>query len=109
MMDSFSIHSILDKSLFQPAFELSKRQRKSFRSSIVHLAYQLVANAQGFVPTDSQKSVLSFFAKVIEGLHMGSLIIDDIQDNSSQRRQGPCVHVMFGVPLAINAGNCNSE
>ena len=31
-------------------------------------------------------------------------IIDDIQDNSLLRRGGPCAHVTYGIPTAINAG-----
>jgi geranylgeranyl pyrophosphate synthase/predicted secreted hydrolase len=40
-----------------------------------------------------------------ELLHTGSLIIDDVQDRSEIRRGGPSCHVMYGEPVAINAGN----
>ena len=40
-----------------------------------------------------------------ELLHVGSLIIDDIQDASEIRRGGPACHMLHGTPLAINAGN----
>jgi geranylgeranyl pyrophosphate synthase len=40
-----------------------------------------------------------------ELLHAGSLIIDDIQDGSNVRRGSPAVHLEYGVPLGINAGN----
>ena len=39
-----------------------------------------------------------------ELLHVGSLIIDDVQDDSDVRRGGPACHKMYGEPLAINAG-----
>ncbi|MEM9826635.1 MAG: polyprenyl synthetase family protein [Planctomycetota bacterium] len=41
----------------------------------------------------------------IECLHAGSLVIDDIQDDSPVRRGQPAMHAQIGVPLAINAGN----
>jgi geranylgeranyl pyrophosphate synthase len=40
-----------------------------------------------------------------ELLHVGSLIVDDVQDSSAVRRGGPSAHVSHGVPLAINAGS----
>lgn len=41
----------------------------------------------------------------IELLHNALLIHDDIQDGSEERRGGPTLHVLHGVPLAINAGD----
>ncbi|MFJ9569219.1 polyprenyl synthetase family protein [Streptomyces bacillaris] len=40
----------------------------------------------------------------IEMLHTGSLIVDDVQDDSPLRRGRPAVHTVFGVPTALNAG-----
>ena len=37
--------------------------------------------------------------------HSGSLIIDDIQDNSLIRRGEECMHLRYGVDVAINVGN----
>jgi len=34
-----------------------------------------------------------------------SIIIDDVEDNSELRRGKPCLHRIFGVDVAINAGN----
>ncbi|MFI6056199.1 polyprenyl synthetase family protein [Streptomyces violascens] len=39
-----------------------------------------------------------------ELLHTGSLIVDDVQDASPVRRGRPAVHMVFGVPTAVNAG-----
>lgn len=41
----------------------------------------------------------------IELLHNALLIHDDIQDGSEERRGAPTLHVLHGVPLAINAGD----
>jgi geranylgeranyl pyrophosphate synthase len=39
-----------------------------------------------------------------EFMHVGSLIVDDIEDKSEKRRGVPCAHMVFGEPIAINAG-----
>lgn len=40
-----------------------------------------------------------------ELIHTGSLIIDDIQDQSELRRGQPTLHLKYGTDVAINAGN----
>ena len=44
-------------------------------------------------------------AVAIELLHNALLIHDDIQDGSEERRGQPTLHVLHGVPLALNAGD----
>jgi geranylgeranyl diphosphate synthase type II len=44
-------------------------------------------------------------AAAIEMLHNGLLVHDDIQDESELRRGRPTLHMLHGVPLAINAGD----
>ncbi len=41
---------------------------------------------------------------VLELLHVGSLIVDDVEDDSPRRRGGPACHVEHGRATAINAG-----
>lgn len=41
----------------------------------------------------------------LELLHAGSLIVDDIQDGSEQRRGAPTLHRSHGLGTALNAGN----
>jgi geranylgeranyl diphosphate synthase type II len=41
----------------------------------------------------------------IELLHNACLIHDDIEDDSEERRGQPTLHMLHGVPLAINAGD----
>jgi|HubBroStandDraft_1064217.scaffolds.fasta_scaffold23324_4 geranylgeranyl diphosphate synthase type II len=45
------------------------------------------------------------FAAAIELLHNAFLVHDDIQDGSSERRGRPALHVEYGMPLALNAGD----
>jgi len=42
---------------------------------------------------------------VVEYPHNGSLIVDDIEDESEMRRGRPAVHTLYGVDQSINAGN----
>jgi geranylgeranyl diphosphate synthase type II len=44
-------------------------------------------------------------AVAIEMLHNALLIHDDIEDGSEQRRGRPTLHMLHGVPLALNAGD----
>lgn len=41
--------------------------------------------------------------EIISIIHNASLVVDDIQDNSFLRRNQPCAHIKYGVPLSINA------
>lgn len=44
-------------------------------------------------------------AAAVEALHLGSLIVDDIEDGSASRRGHPSLHLRAGVPIALNAAN----
>jgi geranylgeranyl pyrophosphate synthase len=44
-------------------------------------------------------------AEVVELIHAGSLIVDDIEDGSRTRRGQPALHIRYGMALALNAGN----
>jgi len=81
--------------LIKPVRAITDRAGKGWRSMGLLLASAVV----GGDPADLEK-----FTSFPEFLHTGSLIIDDIQDNSDLRRGGPSAHVTFGVPTAINAG-----
>ncbi|KAE8158680.1 isoprenoid synthase domain-containing protein [Aspergillus tamarii] len=41
---------------------------------------------------------------IIRLLHNGSLLIDDIQDNSPVRRGKPAAHTIYGIPQVLNSG-----
>jgi geranylgeranyl pyrophosphate synthase len=44
-------------------------------------------------------------AEVVELIHAGSLVVDDIEDGSRIRRGKPALHMRYGLPIALNAGN----
>ncbi len=68
---------------------------RRFRGRLVELAWTL-SGATGAPPP-----VLAFLVEVI---HAGSLVVDDVQDGSRTRRGQPALHEVCGVPLAINTG-----
>ena len=90
------VRQLLDQSLFHPVSNFIGCHGKRIRGSLLQLSYEL-AGGTG--------SVASTISQAIESLHAGSLIIDDIQDDSQSRRGQPTMHQRIGVPLAINAGN----
>ena len=45
------------------------------------------------------------FVIIPELIHNGTIIVDDIEDQSEFRRGKPCLHRIFGLDLALNAGN----
>lgn len=44
-------------------------------------------------------------AALCEIVHNGTLIVDDIEDSSTVRRDKACVHLLYGVDISVNAGN----
>lgn len=44
-------------------------------------------------------------AAAVELLHNMTLVHDDIEDESELRRGKPCIHRIYGIPTAINAGD----
>jgi len=84
------------RALTDPLCELAGRPGKELRARLVEAAWWLAGGTGAAPPA---------LALVVEGLHTGSLIVDDVQDQAEQRRGGPALHHLCGVPLAINAGN----
>jgi len=42
--------------------------------------------------------------EITNDFHNASLVIDDIEDNGTLRRNEPCAHLKYGTPLSMNAG-----
>jgi len=80
----------------KPIWDLLERGGKRWRPVL----FLLILEALGKNPREFIK-----FAPIVEIIHNGTLMVDDIEDNSDLRRGKPCVHRKFGVDVAINAGN----
>ena len=85
-----------DAALVGPLLDFLGRPGKEFRARLVHLGWQL-SGRNNAPPAE--------LPLIIEALHSGSLIIDDIEDESNQRRGAPALHCRYGMPRALNAGN----
>jgi len=85
----------LSSSLIAPIRTIVDRGGKAWRSYVALACCDVVGG-------DSQP-YLDWLA-IPELMHVGSLIVDDVEDRSVVRRGGPAVHTLFGEPLAINAG-----
>ena len=82
--------------LYEPLADYPRRAGKMMRPSICIAT----ARAFGASQADAVRS-----AAAIELLHNAMLVHDDIQDGSEFRRGRPTLHMLHGVPLAINAGD----
>lgn len=82
--------------LYEPLADYPRRAGKMMRPSICIAT----ARAFGASQADAIRS-----AAAIELLHNAMLVHDDIQDGSELRRGRPTLHMLHGVPLAINAGD----
>lgn len=90
--DLESIHQGISK----PTWDMLERGGKMWRGALCLISGEALG---------AQKEELLPLAASVELIHNGSLICDDIEDSSEYRRGRPCTHKVFGVDVAINAGN----
>ena len=83
------------KSVIKPIRDIIDRGGKSWRSYAALACCDIVGG--------NSQPVADGLA-LPEMLHVGSLIVDDVQDKSEKRRGGPSCHKVYGEALAINAG-----
>lgn len=82
--------------LYEPLADYPLRQGKMLRSVLC------IAAARCF---GAKREVAVCVATFIELLHNSLLVLDDIEDESEDRRGAPALHQKHGLPLALNAGN----
>ncbi|MBI2550246.1 polyprenyl synthetase family protein [Candidatus Woesearchaeota archaeon] len=86
----------LTKSISEPVWDFLSRGGKRWRPMLMLICCEAVGgNPEKILP----------FTVIPEIIHNGTLIVDDIEDNSDLRRGKPVLHKIFGVDMAINAGN----
>jgi geranylgeranyl diphosphate synthase, type I len=91
-----SLGTVDPKELQKSTQHLIKAGGKKIRPSMVVLS----AEAVGGTAEEALKT-----AAAVELIHTFSLIHDDIMDKDDMRRGEPSVHVMWGEPMAILAGD----
>jgi len=87
----------LAASLVRPGWDLVNRGGKRWRPLLMVLAAESIAGERG---GDTALPLVP----LVEFPHNASLIHDDIEDNSDERRGKPAVHLIYGTDTAINAG-----
>lgn len=84
------------KAVNEPIWDLLDRGGKRWRPALLLLACDAVGGkSDDFID----------LAVIPEVVHNGTLMVDDIEDDSALRRGKPCTHKVFGIDVAINAGN----
>ncbi|MDR1862621.1 MAG: polyprenyl synthetase family protein [Treponema sp.] len=87
----------LVSSLVRPGRDLLSRGGKRWRPLLMVLLAETLGGAA------RAEAALSI-TPLVEFPHNASLIHDDIEDNSDERRGTPAVHILYGIDTAINAG-----
>ncbi|MBI5101893.1 MAG: polyprenyl synthetase family protein [Nitrospirae bacterium] len=83
--------------LSEPIWDLVSRKGKRWRPLFGFLMTETLGVS--FEPYEMLLSVIP------ELCHTGALIIDDIEDGSIIRRGTDCVHIRYGLDVALNAAN----
>ncbi len=86
----------LNKAIAEPIWEFLDRGGKRWRPAL----FLLICEALGKNPDEFVD-----FAIIPEVIHNGTLMVDDIEDTSELRRGKPCTYRIYGLDIAINAGN----
>ena len=86
----------LNKAVAEPIWEFLDRGGKRWRPAL----FLLIIEALGKNPEEFLD-----FAIIPEVIHNGTIIIDDVEDSSEMRRGKPCTYRIYGIDIAINAGN----
>ena len=100
---SAAVECALRSASVDPVAAVIANPGKRIRAQLVAMIYRLFHDDRA-VSIAAAKQCREC-ADVVELIHAGSLIVDDIEDGSQLRRGRPAVHVQYGMPLALNAGN----
>ncbi len=93
-------------SLLEPARDIVARGGKRWRSLLLLLIAEQVCN--DFATPMARPNPVDYalpLTSLIESVHAGTLVVDDIEDNSPTRRGKPAIHLTYGEDVAINSGN----
>lgn len=86
----------LNEAIANPIWEFLDRGGKRWRPTL----FLLICEALGKDPNEFLD-----YAIIPEVVHNGTLMIDDLEDSSESRRGKPCTYKLFGIDIAVNAGN----
>jgi len=86
----------LNKAIAEPIWDFLDRGGKRWRPSLFLLICEVLGK--------KSEEYLDF-AIIPEVIHNGTLMVDDIEDSSESRRGKPCTYRIYGLDIAVNAGN----
>jgi geranylgeranyl pyrophosphate synthase len=86
----------LKRAIVEPVWEFLDRGGKRWRPSLFLLICEVLGK--------KSEEYLDF-AIIPEVVHNGTLMVDDIEDSSECRRGKPCTYKIYGLDIAVNAGN----
>ena len=86
----------IQRALAEPIWDLLDRGGKRWRAVL----FLMLVEAFGEDP----EAYLEY-ACIPEILHNGTIIVDDVEDGATLRRGEPALHRVYGVDVALNAGN----
>jgi len=92
---SYNMETV-NKAIAEPIWDMLDRGGKRWRPAL----FLLICEALGKKSEDFLD-----FAIIPEVIHNGTLVIDDIEDASEVRRGKQCTYKVFGLDIAVNAGN----
>jgi len=92
----------INKAIGEPIYDILDRGGKMWRPLLgMMFAEALGRNLENY----EENKDIYYACGLTELVHNASLIIDDIEDNSTKRRGDLCLHKKVGIDVAINAGN----
>ncbi|OQW51565.1 MAG: hypothetical protein A4S09_10070 [Proteobacteria bacterium SG_bin7] len=98
-ISSPTIEHHLSLSLLNPLREFLDRPKKQIRSQLVSVGFAISRSEH------PETDVIKQISEILESIHSASLIVDDVQDESLERRGQPSFHRLHGTATAINSGN----
>ena len=83
------------QALLTPAKDMLSRGGKRWRPLLMTLACESLGGGDAALP----------LVPLVEFSHNATLVHDDIEDDSEERRGKPAIHKIYGVDTAINSGS----
>lgn len=95
------VAAALEKTLLEPLGIFLEQTGKRFRARLLECSFNACLPEGEDVPL----GLCAHGALIVESIHAASIIIDDIEDGSTERRGKATFHREVGIPVALNAGN----
>ncbi|MBN2685585.1 MAG: polyprenyl synthetase family protein [Pontiellaceae bacterium] len=84
----------------QIAYEWLCKDGKRWRPFLLACTYDALAGTNADFPDEVRRLAIA-----VECFHKASLVHDDIEDSDSLRYDEPTLHCLYGIPVALNAGD----